>query len=242
MKNSNLDNHKERGSLTVEAVLFLIPFMLAFLTLVNVARYAEAEMLIHHSITQTAKQVSTYSYLLTKTEVSSKIQETTSKSDKFITTTTKTIDSVTGFFDSVGSFGSGDLVSDAENVLKSGEHAQEMVTAYFSDPDAILSGVMAVVKSGVQQQMLKALVGGISRANIKTALLKVSDDPDLYLEHIGIVDGMEGLNFWKSEWIGNSEGKPNLKIVVTYKMKNLIFPMFDFGEIDCCQCASTLIW
>ena len=98
MKNFNFHRHTEQGSLTVEAVLFLIPFMMAFLTLVNVARYAEAEMLIHHSITQTAKQISTYSYLLTKTGISKEIQDTTSKSEKFVTETEDTIKSVTGFW------------------------------------------------------------------------------------------------------------------------------------------------
>ncbi len=53
------------GSLTVEALLFLIPFIMAFCTLINAARYVQAEMLIRHAVTQTAKQISTYSYVLT---------------------------------------------------------------------------------------------------------------------------------------------------------------------------------
>ena len=56
---------KEKGSLTVEAVLFLIPFLCAFLTLINMARFVQTEMLIHHAITQAAKEISVYSYVLT---------------------------------------------------------------------------------------------------------------------------------------------------------------------------------
>ncbi len=67
------------GSLTVEALLFLIPFIMAFCTLINAARYVQAEMLIHHAVTQTAKQISTYSYVLTKTKISSRIVETNRK-------------------------------------------------------------------------------------------------------------------------------------------------------------------
>lgn len=59
----------DRGSLTVEALLFLIPFMLAFLTVVNAGRFVQTEMLMHHAITQTAKQISAYGYVLTKTKV-----------------------------------------------------------------------------------------------------------------------------------------------------------------------------
>lgn len=83
MKVFHAKNCKERGSLTVEAILFLIPFMCAFLTLINAARYVQAEMLIHHAITQTAKQASTYSYILTKTEITDDIQKTHTKSEKF---------------------------------------------------------------------------------------------------------------------------------------------------------------
>lgn len=44
----------DKGSLTVEALLFLIPFIMAFCTLINAARFVQAEMLIHHAVTQTA--------------------------------------------------------------------------------------------------------------------------------------------------------------------------------------------
>ena len=53
------DGYKDKGSLTVEALLFLIPFIMAFCTLINAARFVQAEMLIHHAVTQTAKQIST---------------------------------------------------------------------------------------------------------------------------------------------------------------------------------------
>ena len=58
-KNRDMVNEAgSRGSLTVEALLFLIPFMIAFFTLINAARFVQAEMLIHHAVTQTAKQIS----------------------------------------------------------------------------------------------------------------------------------------------------------------------------------------
>ena len=81
---------RERGSLTVEAILFLIPFMCAFLTLVNMARFVQAEVVIHHAITQTAKQISTYSYVMTKTGMTSMMQQTNAKSNKFKADTAKT--------------------------------------------------------------------------------------------------------------------------------------------------------
>ena len=63
MKKRCRQDNGSRGSLTVEALLFLIPFMMAFFTLINAARFVQAEMLIHHAITQTAKQISAYGYV-----------------------------------------------------------------------------------------------------------------------------------------------------------------------------------
>ena len=77
------ENEKNRGSLTVETALFLLPFMCAYLILINTARFVEAEVIVHHAITQTAKQISTYSYVLTKTKIVDKIQNTKKKSSKF---------------------------------------------------------------------------------------------------------------------------------------------------------------
>ena len=92
-KNRDMVNEAgSRGSLTVEALLFLIPFMIAFFTLINAARFVQAEMLIHHAVTQTAKQISAYSYVLTKTEISDRIISTNKKSADFQVTVEKSTD------------------------------------------------------------------------------------------------------------------------------------------------------
>ena len=77
---------------------------------------------------------------------------------------------------------------------------------------------------------------------IKNSLGKITDDVDTYLKNVGVVDGLEGLDFNQSEWVSVTEGKGNVQIVVTYTMKNNIFPQFDFGEYKVRQCASTLMW
>lgn len=232
----------EKGSLTVEAILFLIPFMCAFLTLINAARFVQSEMLVHHAITQTAKQISAYSYILTKTNITTHMQSTNKKSEKFISDTTEAVNSVTEFMGALGSLGEGNLVSDVDNVINTAKTANDTVTAYLSNPKEIMYGALAVVKSKGEGAVMTWAVSAISRGYLNKTILKVSDDPDGYLKDIGVVGGMEGLDFSKSKWISNSEGKGNIDIVVTYKLKNLLFPNFDFGEYEFCQCASTLVW
>lgn len=240
---------RERGSLTVEAILFLIPFMCAFLTLVNMARFVQAEVVIHHAITQTAKQISAYSYVMTKTGITAMMQDTNAKSNKFITDTKKTVGSVTEFFDSVGDLREdGNVSAGIQEVINKGDAAVDAVSTYMEDPKDIMYGALAAAKSGIRGRAMTWAAGSIARSSIKQSLQKLSGDhdPDQYLKTIGVVDGLAGLDFSGSHWISNetgtANGRGNVEIVVTYKLKNLLFPDFDFREREFCQCASTLTW
>ena len=202
----------DKGSLTVEALLFLIPFIMAFCTLINAARFVQAEMLIHHAVTQTAKQLSTYSYVLTKAKISERIVNTNRKSEELKVTVNEAASSVEGFIDAV------------------------------SDMDGLVEGVFSAVKGGIEQKAITSLVGEMTKNNIKNELMLVSDDPDEYLKNIGIEGGLSGLHFDKTECLNDTEGKGSIKIIASYTMKNILFPDFDFGTYEFFQCAYTLIW
>ena len=220
---------REKGSLTVEALLFLIPFMCAFLTLINAARFVQTEMLIHHAITQTAKQMSACSYVLTKTKITERMQGTHKKSEKFI----GDVNVVTGSFTELaGVLGSGDL-DGLDDAINHAENAYATAESYISNPKELVAGALAVAKNKGETFITRNIAGAIS---------EISDDPDRYLKNVGIVDGIAGLDFSNTEWLGNDEGKGDLNIVVTYTMKNVLFPDFDFGQHEFCQSVSTLTW
>lgn len=202
-----------KGSLTVEALLFLIPFIMAFCTIINAARFVQAEMLIHHAVTQTAKQISAYSYVLTKAGIAQTMQETHGKSQQFTNTIEKATSSIQGLAEAV------------------------------QDPDGLVEGVFSLAKSKGEKAVLIRVAGSLAEDSIEKSIRLLSDDPNSYLMKIGIVDGIAGLDFSKSRWISNEQSeKGNVQIVVTYTMKNLIFPEMDFGQYEFCQSASTVIW
>lgn len=229
---------KEKGSLTVEAILFLIPFMCAFLTLINAARFVQTEMLIHHAITQTAKQMSSCSYILTKTKVTSKMQETNKKSSAFVQDMSDIYGAFSEFADV---FSSGDM-SNLDQAIDHAQSAYNTAESYISNPKELVAGALAVVKSSGRGYVMTSITGAITRGNIKKSISQITDDPDQYLKNVGIVDGLSGLDFSKSKWNSNDGGKGNLDIVVTYTMKNILFPDFDFGQYEFCQSVSTLTW
>ncbi|MBS6194841.1 MAG: hypothetical protein KH828_04605 [Clostridiales bacterium] len=243
MKRIQKNRKHDRGSLTVEAILFLIPFMCAYLTVINAGRFVQTEMLIHHAITQTGKQISTYSYVFTKSKAAEMMQGTNRKKEEFQANVDEAVSSVQQFANSVGSVGSsGDIFSDLEDIYESGNAAGENLSEFFSDPEAIASGVFAMVKGGIREDALTLLAGELSKSSIKSSISLISDDANEYLENLGVVGGLDGLNFRKSKWISNKSGKGDIQIVVTYQMKNFLFPEFDFGQHEFVQCASTLVW
>ena len=80
-------------------------------------------------------------------------------------------------------------------------------------------------------------------ASIEKAVENLTHDPDEFFENLGLVGGLSGLDFSESKWLSNtSEQKGNVQIIVTYKMKNVLFPDFDFGQYEFSQSVSTLIW
>lgn len=226
---------RNRGSLTVETLLFLIPFLLAFCTIINMARFVEAEMIIHHAITQSAKEISAYSYVLSKAKITEKMQATNKKSSEFTTQVDNTINSVEEFVDS---FGSGDVSS----IYSSGQTAWGNVSTIASDPGAVVSGVFSLAKSSGEQYVMTGVSGSLARGSIEKQLSLMGGNADEYLERLGVVGGMGGLDFSKSRWNSNTSGKGNIEIVVTFQMKNNLFPMFDFGEHEFVLSASTLTW
>ena len=202
-----------KGSLTVEALLFLIPFIMAVCTIINAGRFIQAEVLIHHAATQTAKQISAYSYVLTKAKISEKMQRTNGKSEKFAADVENATSSIEGLADAVG------------------------------DMDSLVEGVFSLAKSEGRKSLMTQIAGELTEENIKRSLRLMTDDPDEFLSSIGIEGGLSGLDYSKSEWLTKGEEeKGNVRIVVEYTMKNVMFPNFDFGQYEFSQSASTLIW
>lgn len=214
MSRKELMETGSRGSLTVEALLFLIPFIIAFCIIINAARFVQAEVIIHHSITQTAKQISAYSYVLTKAGITRRMQETNGKSERFQNTVNDAMNSIQGLADAAG------------------------------ESSALPEGVFSLVKSEIRETEMGNIAGKLAKETIRNSISLMSDDPDAFLENLGIEGGLSGLDFSDSEWISNGDDKKaSIRIVVKYSMKNVLFPEFGFNQsYQFCQSASTLIW
>jgi len=78
---------ENKGSLTVEASLALIVFIFAFLSILYLAKFVRAQVVLQHAVNQVAKEISQYSYLANKLG----LKNDKTKSEKIIKDTDKII-------------------------------------------------------------------------------------------------------------------------------------------------------
>ena len=92
---------------------------------------------------------------------------TNNKSSKFKTDASNTVDSVKNFSNSVSDF---TTTGDLQSVIDSGNAAYTQLSDFFSDPDAIATGVMSMVKSDIRGAAMTYVAGELSRASIKNSI------------------------------------------------------------------------
>lgn len=236
---------QERGSMTVEAALFLVIFLMAFLTIINFGRLARAQIIMQHAINGSAMQISQYSYILTKTGIIDPIVATANNAKQVRSDANEVINAVTEFSNAVDGVAAGGEVTDADidNLIQAASDAEgavNIVTGYFKNPRGLFTGILAVAKEDVERRVTTLIVSRIAESQVEAYFEEITDDPDAYLEGLGIVGGLEGLDFSESEYVAG--GTKDINITVRFTVKNQMFPMFDFGEHEMRLNASTRIW
>ena len=238
----------EKGSLTVEAALFLVLFLAAFLTLINIARMARVQVVMQHAINSSAMQISQYGYILSKSGVIGYMgaaADTAGATKDDIGKIVNAANQLAGAVENVGSGTIDDasiqtIVDAASGEGEVGE-AVGIAKNYFKEPKGLLTGLASIVVSGMTDKANTFVISKIAEAQVEAYLEEITDDPDDYLKGIGIVDGISGLRFEKSK-LTTAGNKKDLDITVYFTVKNQMFPILDFGEHEMCINASTRLW
>ncbi len=224
------DRERQKGSLTVEALLFLTIFLCAFLTLMNMVNMIRVQALIQYAVNQTAREISEYSYVLSKTGVTGKIQDTGAKSAQFQAETEEVVNSMQEFLNAVGN-GDG-------NAIELGNIAVDNAVDYAENTD-IVAGVVNLLKGTAEDMAGMAVVGGIGKGRIRKNLSYMTNNPDGYLKELGVVGGIEGIDFSESRWV--SGGEKAVRVTAVYRMESRL-TYFNLGEYEFRVNATTLVW
>ena len=227
-------NSCSRGSITLEATIFLTLFILFYMVLMSLVQIAKTQIILQYSINEVAKEVSAYSYLLTKTGIVDKRVSTSGQADAF---KGKTTDMVNAIFNVGETFiGGGDAIGAAEE-------AGSQIEDYFGNTDELVSNILSVIKTAGADIVSDFVIQQIVESEVEKQIGMMSNkSTDKYLQDLGIKDGMGGLDFSGPNWGGTSAGgMPVLEVAVIYEMEyNLGF--FELKPKKFKLCAKTALW
>lgn len=225
---------KENGSITLEASVFLVLFIVFYLAMMDLIQIARAQVILQYAANETAREISQYSYVLTKLGIVDKRVATSTQAAAFRADAQELLDDI----EAVGNVltSGGDIVGSVQNA---GQHAQD----FFGDPDALMNNIFSLIKTWGADMLSDAVIEAIVRATVEEQIEHMSSKgADEYLIDLGIDSGMGGLDFSSSSWANAANGSmPELEVSIAYVID------FHFGIIELEPrrfkvCAKTALW
>lgn len=257
----------ERGSITVEASLILVIFIFGWVAITSIADFIGVQMIMQYNITQAAKQISTYSYLLSKTDYYMDGQNLKSAAENGKDQVDETIDTVVKLYKAVdetsgnlqtntnsilGSIKDGDLsvfnkasnaynqsVEDMEKVYSKAETAAETFSEIAENPEAMLKAFAAIAKNAAYDGISSIVVMGVAKNSVDSQLRAygIHNGKDV-LERLGVVNGADGIHYYGS---GSSNGGKVITVCASYTVK-VDYPFIKLHDFHFTQTATTQAW
>lgn len=200
---------KEKGSITLEATLFLVLFLWGYMAFMDLVQIGRAQMILQYTLNETVKEVAQSTYILTKAGIVEKSVQTGKKAAAFQSKTTEMVDSVKQLADVLEN-GSGDLMQQA---VVTGSN----VGSYFGNSEELLDGIIAFGKNQAGGAAKTFLIDKICKGFLKKQLKFVAEneEPEKYLRKLGLENGMSDISFQGTKWFDSSR---EIDVVMTYKL------------------------
>lgn len=199
---------KQRGSLTLEAALFLTMFMMGYMAFMDLVQIGRTQMILQYTLDETVKEISQSTYILTKAGIVEKSVNTGKKAEAFKGKTSEMVESVKQL--------AGALENGSDNLLQQSIITGENVGSYFGNSDELLDGIVAVAQNSAGNMAKTFLIDKVSKGFLKKQLRSLTDeDPDQYLKKLGLENGMSDIKFEGSKWFDSSR---EIDVVMTYRM------------------------
>lgn len=201
--------NKEKGSVTLEAAIFLTMFMMGYLAFMDLVQVGRAQMILQYTLNETVKELAQSTYILTKAGIVEKSVQTGQKAAAFEAKTTEMVDSVKQLAD-VLETGNGNLIQQADVTVQN-------IESYFENSDELLEGITAFAKRGIGNAAKSLLIEQICEGCLKRQIESMAaQEPDAYLQKLGLKGGMGDITFRGTSWFDTSR---EIDVVMTYKLK-----------------------
>lgn len=250
---------KEKGSLTVEACISFVTFLLITCTLLGFIKVIYTYGLIQHALNQAVAELSEYSYIYCKTlgDIDDTIQSATAAgTEKFngdVDTLVNTYTSLTDFAGDVGDTvsdatdlninaleGDADLLEmDYEEVAEQIGFTRAVVNDIITHPQTALKSLGSTFLNIANENIKTVAFGEITRALMSGYIKTDSKSSDERLKGLQVSGGLSGLNFSGSSIM--SDGSKDIDIVVCYTI-DMNLPINFMNKVVLSNRAKVRVW
>lgn len=202
---------RNQGMLTVEATIAYTIFMMVILTILFIMRIVYAYALVQHAVSQTAKELSMYTYLYQVSGANSlvgQLQEGVKPGeDKFNADAQSVVNIYNTLTDGWDDGDMETIEGEWDNITK--------------DPKQILKNVGSAIVSNASKDVVNASFSKIARLMMAGYIAADSDGAgaDKKLTDLQVIGGLKGLNFSSSSFF--EDGK-TIDIVVCYTLDPIL--------------------
>lgn len=232
------DGKREEGMITVEGTLSLVPFIIVILGIISFINIFAVHNKIQYALYQMGSELSCYTYFYqalgiraADLKLKSDIDVSTEKLDGAIGDLEEFLSQIQIFEESMRDEDKrDDVIEQGQEALRQGAQLAQTGRDLVSDPKALLRGFiylgMEKAESAAKSFLLEIISNGLMGVYLDGSFSRyLPMTADEYLRYYGVRDGMDGLDFGRSELFSDDKYRM-IDIVVEYDIEVYLFKLF----------------
>ena len=234
------EKKRSAGSITLEATIFLTMFILFYVVMLDLIQIVRAQAVLQYAANSAAREISVYSYVLTKGGITDQVAGTAETANDFKGKAKELAQKAEEVSDILLGNKEGSLTEAAGDLYETREN---LADEYGEDPQKLVSDGLSVVKNWAANEVSAALIEAYVKPRVEASVEAMTNKTaDEYLKSLGIVGGTASLDYSNSKWAQNRNGNlVELEVVVVYSVE------IDLGWIKLPErtykvCAKTALW
>lgn len=228
----------QKGSITVEATLFLPLFLFAFLSIYNLVYFARAQLIMQYAADQAAREVAQYTYILSEMGILEAMDATGGTAADLKSKVESVKNNLEIIEQAAENASKGeDVIQNAVSAGEAFQDAYDTVNGYVEDPQSFLNGILAVVKEGAADGISKYMVNTLAKSCVEKQLSIAggTEDVEAYKNKLGI----SNMKMSRTSWCRDQSR--DIQIVIDFDMTSRL-PFFELEPRHYRVCASTRVW
>lgn len=237
----------EEGLITVEAVLSLVPFILAILGIISFTNIFMVHNKVQYALYQMGSELSGYTYFYQALGLRAADLKLKDDIDAQTEDLDKGIEELSSFLSQIGELENSakqlqdsdlsNLESNFDNLIQQGQSAYEQgqslaqtARELVSDPKALLRGFIYLgiekAEGAAKSFLLQLISSGLMSVYLDESFAGYNPmTADQYLRFYGVKDGIDGLDFSRSNLFNDDQYRV-IDIMVEYDLEVYFFKLF----------------